>query len=545
MLKKIFSKSSKTIGAAAILVASFSVLSRFLGIIRDKILASEFGAGATLDAYYAAFRVPDLLFNLIVLGALSAGFIPVYTKYIKDFSVSGKESREKNKEAWLLSTYVLNLLMISLLLISILGMIFANYLVDALVPGFGPEQRDLTVTLTRIMFLSPIFLGISSVLSGVLQSYKRFFAYSLAPILYNLGIILGVVYFSKVLGPIGLAWGVILGAFLHMIIQLPSALISGFTWQLKIDFKNSGLRKILKMMVPRTLTLAISQINLLIVTIISSTLIAGSLTVFNFANNLQSFPLGVFGVSFAIAAFPTLSRLSGQADKLKSIFRKTFKQILFFIIPSTVLLITLRAQIIRVILGSGKFDWQDTILTIDTLGFFALSLFAQATLPLMVRMFYASHNSRTPFFMGLISVIVNVFLSFYLAGIMGVAGLALSFSISMILNFFLLWISLRVKLGSFKEMNILTSILKFSIAAILAGLAVQVTKIIIWTFVDMTTFWGVFTQGLGAGILGILVYLLVAYLLKVEEINILFRRSGKRLKKQDLEIENTDQNQQF
>ncbi|HKK54459.1 MAG TPA: murein biosynthesis integral membrane protein MurJ [Patescibacteria group bacterium] len=545
MLKKIFSKSTKTISSAAILVAFFSVLSRFLGIIRDKILASEFGAGATLDAYFAAFRVPDLLFNLIVLGALSAGFIPVFTKYIKDFSVSGKESREKNKEAWLLSTYVLNLLMISLVAVSILGMIFANYLVDALVPGFGPEQRDLTVTLTRVMFLSPIFLGISSVLSGVLQSYKRFFAYSLAPILYNLGIILGAVYFSKVLGPVGLAWGVILGAFLHMVIQVPSALISGFTWQLKVDFKNSGLRKILKMMVPRTLTLAISQINLLVVTIISSSLIVGSLAVFNFANNLQSFPLGVFGVSFAIAAFPTLSRLSGQTEKIKKVFNKTFKQILFFIIPSTVLLITLRAQIIRVILGAGKFDWQDTVLTIDTLGFFALSLFAQATLPLMVRMFYAYHDSRTPFFMGLISVIVNVFLSFYLAGIMGVAGLALSFSISMILNFFLLWISLRIKLGSFKEMNILISILKFSIAAILAGLAVQIAKIIIWTFVDMTTFWGVFTQGLGAGILGIIVYLVIVYLLKVEEINILLKRSHKRLKKQDLEIGNTDQNQQF
>jgi putative peptidoglycan lipid II flippase len=543
MLKKIFSKSTKTISAAAILVASFSVLSRFLGIIRDKILASEFGADITLDAYYAAFRVPDLLFNLIVLGALSAGFIPVFTKHVKDFSLSGKRSREKNKEAWLLSSYVLNLLMISLVVASILGMIFANYLIDILVPGFGPEQKKLTVTLTRVMFLSPIFLGISSVLSGVLQSYKRFFAYSLAPILYNLGIILGAVYFSKVLGPVGLAWGVILGAFLHMIIQVPSALISGFTWQLKIDFKNSGLRKILKMMVPRTLTLAISQINLLVVTVISSTLIAGSLAVFNFANNLQSFPLGVFGVSFAIAAFPTLSRLSGQTEKIKKVFNKTFKQILFFIIPSTVLLITLRAQIIRVILGSGKFDWQDTVLTIDTLGFFALSLFAQAVLPLMVRMFYAHDNSKTPFFMGLISVIVNVFLSFYLAGIMGVAGLALSFSISMILNFFLLWISLRIKLGSFNEINILTSVLKFSIAAILAGLAVQVTKIVIWTFVDMTTFWGVFTQGLGAGIVGIIVYLVIAYLLKVEEINILLKRSPKHLKKRDLEIGNTDQNQ--
>jgi putative peptidoglycan lipid II flippase len=543
MLKKIFSKSTKTISAAAILVASFSVLSRFLGIIRDKILASEFGADITLDAYYAAFRVPDLLFNLIVLGALSAGFIPVFTKHVKDFSLSGKRSREKNKEAWLLSSYVLNLLMISLVVASILGMIFANYLIDILVPGFGPEQKKLTVTLTRVMFLSPIFLGISSVLSGVLQSYKRFFAYSLAPILYNLGIILGAVYFSKVLGPVGLAWGVILGAFLHMIIQVPSALISGFTWQLKIDFKNSGLRKILKMMVPRTLTLAISQINLLVVTVISSTLIAGSLAVFNFANNLQSFPLGVFGVSFAIAAFPTLSRLSGQTEKIKKVFNKTFKQILFFIIPSTVLLITLRAQIIRVILGAGKFDWQDTVLTIDTLGFFALSLFAQAVLPLMVRMFYAHDNSKTPFFMGLISVIVNVFLSFYLAGIMGVAGLALSFSISMILNFFLLWISLRIKLGSFNEINILTSVLKFSIAAILAGLAVQVTKIVIWTFVDMTTFWGVFTQGLGAGIVGIIVYLVIAYLLKVEEINILLKRSPKHLKKRDLEIGNTDQNQ--
>jgi putative peptidoglycan lipid II flippase len=263
--------------------------------------------------------------------------------------------------------------------------------------------------------------------------------------------------------------------------------------------------------------LAITQINLVVITIIASTLDSGSLTVFNFANNLQSFPVGIFGISFAVAVFPTLSAAAFDNTKLVKNFSYTFRQILFFIIPSTVLFITLRAQIVRVIYGTGQFSWPDTILTIDTLGFFALSLFAQATLPLLTRVFYARHNSKTPFFVGLISVVVNVFLSLFFGRRMGVAGLALAFSLSSILNFIILWMWLYFEIGDLDQKQIIKSVVKFSIAGLFAGLFVQLGKLIIWPFIDMTKFLGVLAQGLFAGLFGLGIYCLLCYFMKSEE----------------------------
>jgi putative peptidoglycan lipid II flippase len=271
-------------------------------------------------------------------------------------------------------------------------------------------------------------------------------------------------------------------------------------------------------MIPRTLSLAITQINLVVITIIASTLDSGSLTVFNFANNLQSFPIGIFGISFAVAVFPTLSAAAFDNEKLIKNFSYTLRQILFFIIPSTILFITLRAQIIRVIYGTGEFSWQDTLLTIDALGFFALSLFAQATIPLLTRVFYARHNSKTPFFIGLISVIINIFLSIFFSERMGVAGLALAFSLSCILNFMILWLWLYFEIGELDQKKIIKSVVKFSIAGLGAGFFIQIGKIMIWPFIDMTRFWGVLLQGLFAGLFGLIIYGLLCYLMKSEEI---------------------------
>ena len=286
---------------------------------------------------------------------------------------------------------------------------------------------------------------------------------------------------------------------------------------MKIDFKNSDLRKIGAMMIPRTMSLAISQINLVVITIVASTLAVGSLAVFNLANNLQSFPIGIFGISFAIAAFPAFSAVAFSKKDLIASFSSTLRQILFFIVPSTVLLITLRAQVIRVILGTGNFDWEDTVLTMNTLAFFCLSLFAQASLPLLVRVFYARHDSKTPFLIGLFSAIVNVALSLWLAKRLGVEGLALAFSLSSILNFILLWLALRFSLGQMDEIKILVAVIKFSAASLACGITVQGVKVIIWPFVDMTKFLGVLTQGLAAGLAGIFIYAAVCSLLRSEE----------------------------
>lgn len=519
MIRKLFGGQINSITIAALLVALSSLVSRFLGVFRDRILAGEFGAGDTLDIYYAAFRIPDLIFNLLVLGALSAGFIPIFISLLDDpiDRLRSVLTGERDKSAWFFANNVLNILGVALIALSILGVVFAPYFMKLITPGFSEEKMSSVVYLARIMFLSPIFLGVSSVLGGVLQSFKRFFVYSLAPIVYNIGIILGALYFVPVWGVVGLAYGVVLGAFFHMIVQMPLVRKLGFKYKPVFNFKNENIKKAGKMMTARTMSLAIVQINLLVITIIASTLESGSLAIFNFANNLQSFPIGIFGVSFAVAAFPALSAIAFDRKKLVEMFSSTLRQILFFIVPSTVLLLTLRAQIIRVILGTGQFDWNDTVLTIHTLGFFSISLFAQATLPLLSRVFYARHDSKTPFYIGLVSIIINVVLSYKFSKTMGVDGLALAFSIANIINFIILWIVLHLEIGNIDETKILFSVIKFSVAALACGATVQGMKLVVWPFIDMTKTMGVFTQGFIAGMSGLIIYLLVSALLKSEE----------------------------
>ncbi len=520
-LKALFKKQINNITVAAALVAVSSLASRFLGLLRDRILAGQFGAGRSLDIYYAAFRIPDLVFNIIVLGALSAGFIPIFTSVIKDFKcefADHKSGQAKNSEAWSLVNNVLNILFLALLGLSIIGIIFAPALTRVIAPGFSLAAQARTAQLTRIMFLSPLFLGISGILGGILQSFKRFLIYSLAPIFYNLGIIIGALYFVQWWGLYGLAWGVVLGAILHMSIQLPTIRHLGFRYQFKFNWRDLNTRKIGRMMVPQTLSLGVLQINLVIVTIIASRLAHGSLTIFNLANNLQSFPIGIFGFSFAIAAFPVLAANAFNREQLIKTFSQTFRKILFFIIPATVLIIALRAQIIRVILGSGKFNWSDTVLTMNTLGFFALSLFAQATVPLIVRVFYARHDSTTPFYVSLVTVAVNTILAIILAPRLGVTGLALAFSVASILEFVMLWIWLSIIIGNLDLNRTLWAVIKLTISAIAGGAAAQIMKALIWPFINMSKFSGVFIQLVSAGFIGVVVYLAFCYLLKSEEL---------------------------
>ncbi len=532
MFKNIFKKQINSVTIAATLVAISSLASRVLGVVRDRVLAGKFGAGNELDIYFAAFRIPDLIYNLIVLGALSAGFIPVFISLIKNKENYKKEnhsSKKDNKEAWFLVSNIINILAVTLIGLSVVGFFLAPQLSSLIAPGFSVNDQQYTAILTRIMFFSPLLLGISGIFSGVLQSFKRFLVYSLAPIFYNLGIIFGAVFLVDIFGLKGLAWGVVLGAFLHLIIQVPAVRNLGFRHSFKISFKEKNTLKIFKMMPPRTMSLAVSQLNLLVITILASTLASGSLAIFNLANNLQSFPVGIFGISFAIAAFPLLSESAKNKEKLAKNFSQTFRQILFFIVPATVLIIILRAQIVRVVLGSGNFDWTDTVLTMNTLGFFALSLFAQATIPLLVRVFYAQEDSKTPFILGLFSIILNIFLSWFLSNEMGVAGLALAFSIANIFNFFLLFIWIYVKNGSIKLSKIIIAVFKFSFSAILAGGAAQATKYLVWPFINMSKFSGVFIQLISAGIIGCFVYILSCYLLKNKEIMNLINSFKKRL----------------
>ena len=503
---------TQSVAAAAVIISLAGLASRVLGLFRDRILAGQFGAGDTLDAYYAAFRVPDFIYNIMIMGALSAAFIPVFTELM---------AKKNEDEAWEFSSGILSLQILITAVVSVILVIFAPLLMRLITPGYVGAKMDLTVTLTRIMFLSPILMGISGIVGGALVSLKKFVIYSFAPIFYNVGIIIGALFLVKPFGPAGLAWGVVLGALLQLFVQYPSAAFSGFYFRPMFfsAWKNPSVRKMLKLTVPRTLTIAASQINLTIITIYASTLASGSLAVFNFANNIQSGPLGLFGVSFAIAVFPTLGALAAK-DNLEEFIRafsRTFRQILFFVIPISVFLYVLRAQTVRVILGTGKFNWDNTILTFNVMGLLALSLFAQSLLPLLTRAFYALQNTKIPLYITIVSEAVTLLLVILLIKPYGVYGLAIAFSLSSIVNMSLLIIFLRKKLPNVDGAVIMDSTLRILLASAIGGGAAQIAKTFVGTQGELDTFMAVLTQLLVAGSVGLLAFAVASYYLKVKE----------------------------
>lgn len=519
MIKKILNNKillnslpSKSVVSAALVITVSGLISRVLGLLRDRFLASTFGAGDTLDIYYAAFRIPDLIYNLLILGALSAAFIPIFTSLV---------SNEKEKNAWKLASGIMNIAIVFIAVLSIIFAIFAPFLMKIITPGFPPEKMDQVVYFTRIMFLSPLFLGISGIFGGILTSFKRFLIYSLAPVFYNIGIIIGILFFVKFFGPIGLAWGVVFGAFLHMLTQYPAARHLGFrhSWSFVTHFSNSDVKKVFRLMIPRTLGIAIGQINLLVITIFASTLAAGSLAVFNFAQNLQSVPLGIFGISFSIAVFPTLSHFAAKKDNENFIasFSQTFRQILFFVIPTSVFILLLRAQLVRVILGAGKFDWEDTELTFSCLGILAASLFAQSLIPLLARSFYAMHDTKTPFYIAIVSEVVNIGTVLLLINKYEILSLAVAFSLASVVQMMLLLFWLRTRYENLDDKKIIKTVMKISLATFVSGITIQIFKYIIGQSVDMDTFLGVFAQFSVSALAGALVFVGVCYAIKLEE----------------------------
>ena len=540
MLKKLIycfrngESSSRSILNATFLVASLGLVSRFLGLIRDRVLASKFGAGDTLDIYYAAFKIPDLIFNLLILGALSAAFIPVFTSLI---------SQDRLKEAWKLVNKLVSLA--ALVLILIVGIIFflTPDLISWLVFGFDIEKQQATVALTRIMLISPILLGFSGILGGILNSYKKFLFYSLAPIFYNIGIIIGAVFLVEIFGIVGLAYGVILGALFHLLVQIPEVIRCGFKFKLDFKFKDTNLKKLITLMIPRTMSLAVVQINFLIVTILASTLDSGSLAIFNLANNIQSVPLGIFGISFAVVTFPSLTCFWAQKKNKEFVesFSSAFEKIIFFIIPTSVIFILLRAQLVRIILGAGRFDWTDTILTFQALGVFSLSLFAQSLIPLLTRSFFAIHNTKIPFLIGLFSEAINLILALILIQKYQIIGLVWAFSIATIINMFLLLIVFKKKVGNLNEKEIIKKTWKVIIASFVMMIGVQSTKYLVAFLleksnfsifeyqINMYTLLGVLVQVLISLLVGLTLFYFVSKILKIQELEYFTKVIKKRL----------------
>ena len=481
-------RENRTVGGAALVIALFGIASRILGFVRDRILAGTFGAGDVLDAYYAAFRIPDFLYGLLVAGALSAAFVPVFTEF-----------REKKgaDSAWALSNGVLLVVVCSLGAAAFVAFLFADPITRLIVPGFSPEKQMLSAELTRIMLIGPLFLGVSAVFGSILVSFRNFIVFSLAPLFYNLGIILGATVFSRWFGPSGLAMGVVLGTGLHALIQYPSVRKAGF----RISFRafpevRADVWRVIRLMIPRSLSIAIGQVSFLVVTLFASLLLSGTLAAFTLANNIQSVPLGLFGVAFSLAAFPVLSAFA-----------------------ASLMMIALRAQIVRVILGTGAFDWEDTTLTFEILGALSVSLFAQSLIPLFARAFFSLQDTKTPLLIALFSEVVHIVILVFGVGIWGPIALAVSFSVASIVNVALLYSFLRRRIEGWDDRGFSLAVFKMTIASLIALLAVQSGKgFFELGDVELDTFFEVFLELVLSGLLGIGAFIVSAWALRIEEL---------------------------
>lgn len=537
---------TKSISSASLILAISYLTSAILGLMRDRLLAGTFGAGSELDVYYAAFTVPDFIALVLVFGAISAAIIPIFSSYII-------KSRE---EAWKYVSALFNVFLGFLIIVCIIFITFAPAIVSLIAPGFSGEKREMTVLLMRIMFLSPIVLGASNMLSGILQVFHRFLVTALAPIMYNIGIITGILFFVPRFGLPGLAWGVVLGGFLHLLIQLPAFFFSGFRYQAIFSIKHPGVSKTIKLMAPRSLGLGAGQLNTIAITAIGSTLMSGSIAVFNLANNLSSILVNTVAVSLSTAVFPSMSMafIQDGEEKFLQKFSNAFRQTVFLIIPISLLVLILRAQIVRVVLGAGKFDWVDTRLTTACLGILAFSLFAQGLIFILSKTFYAAHNTKIPAIVSGLTVAFNIALSlilvwlikssaafsmflqtfFRLEGVknMGIVGLALAYSLTAILECFLLLYLLYKKFPKLKVKETSDSLYKILIASCIMVAFTFLTRqlLVQYNLISLQTFWEVLLQLVLSGIVGVATYTAATYFLKSPEIKIIADSFLKKFK---------------
>ena len=509
---------------ATVVLAVASLVSRLFGLLRDRSLAAHFGAGDVLDAYFAAFKIPDLIFNLLLLGALSSAFIPIFTEYMQK---NGKD------EAWSFVNTLINIGITILTTTLLLIAIFAPILSHIITPGFDDAKREMTVNLMRIMLLSPLFFGFSNLAGGILNSFKNFVVYAIAPILYNMGIIGGVIWLVPRFGYMGLAYGVVLGAFLHMIIQLPSVFALGYKYRIHINFHHPALRKMAVLMIPRVFGIAAQQISVLVNTVIASTLAVGSITVLNLGDNLASLPISMFGVSFAVAVFPTLTEkytLQKIGEFKKDVLR-TLRQILFFILPTMMLYWLLRAQIVRLILGAGQFGWEDTRFTVSVVAFLVFGMWAQAIIPLLARSFYALQDTKTPFLTSLAALITNIVGALILIKYYRVVGLAMAISISAMVNAIILFIILQKRLGRLPLNSLAKMISQIITGSLAMGLMGYGALHAMSWILNTRTFVGLLVQTVVALVVAVLAYLVTMRLFKLPEVNLIIRPLSKLLKK--------------
>jgi putative peptidoglycan lipid II flippase len=503
-----------SVARASVIMIATLVASRVLGWLRLSVIGAFFGGTTDLDAFIAAFKIPDAIFGLLVAGALASAFIPVFTGYL---------AKEREQEAWHVASSVLNSLLLLLIGASALMWFAAPLLVPTIIaPGFAqrPDELALTIDLTRLMLLSPIFMGLSALTTGILNSYRQFLSSAVAPLVYNAVIILFTFFASPFLGIHAVATGVVVGALVMWLVQLPELTFRRTRYSFSLDLGHPGVRDVLRLAGPRTVALGAVQIVFFVDTILASGMATGSLAALNYAFNLLMLPLGVFSIAISAAVFPTLSHYAsiGDVNRMRQSVQQAIRWILFLTLPTAILMIVLRRPIVNLLFQYGSFGPELREATQEVFLYYSLGLAGHALVQILARAYYANRDTSTPLALTLISIGMNVVLDVLLAPILGVKGLALANSIATLVEAGLL-LTLLASRARLRLVGLGFSSVRQVCASLLMGVAmfgfIRVTNVT----VDLEqTKIGLAFQTLIASAVGGLVYLAAAYALRVGEL---------------------------
>lgn len=532
------STEKKKIAKAAGVIGSLTFLSRILGYVRDMVIASFFGAGIHADAFIAAFRIPNLMRRLFGEGALGIAFVPIFSEYIV---------RDGEKEAFKLAHSAFRLLVVFLAAAVLLGILFAPLIVKSVAPGFAgvPEKTALTIALTRIMIPYHFFIGLTALCMAILNTLGHFAAPALAPALLNIamiGAIFLVSFFSshKDVQVTALAVGVLVGGGLQLGLQLPWLKLKGIGVGRRGIFFHSGfhsgfhpgLKKIGRLVLPTVFGSAVYQVNILVGTLLASKLPEGSISYLYYADRLVQFPLGIFAVAMGTAVLPTLSRQAAGQDYrgLKQTFNESLRLIFFAMLPSMAGLIVLRKPIVALLFQRGAFDGTTCQLTADALLYYCLGLWAFAAVRVLLPVFYALQNTWVPVKSAVVSISANIILSIILMEPMGHCGLALATSLASILNFILLLLALRVKVGVLRGGVLAFTLVKSLLAALFMGSGVWLMEYYVWTGIGFHQMPPLLRVAVSI-VIGVALYILSAKVLRLQELKIfmyVLKKEGKK-----------------
>lgn len=444
---------TQSVAGAASIVALGFIGSRLLGLVRSIAIADAFGTDPELSAYWVAFRLPDLVFQVLAGATLSAAFIPVFSRVAVH---SGEQG------AWRLASSVLNLVSIATVVLAGLAFLLAPWIVPLLAPGLGEETgreaelRAQAIELTRFMMLSPLFFGVSGMLTGILNARQHFIAPAVAPMIYNLSIILGAVFLADRWGVHGLAWGVVIGSLGHLLVQVPALAASGMRWTPSFEWASEAVQDVLRLMGPRVIGLAATQINFIVVIFFASFISDEAISAMNYAFLMMMLPVGVIGMAISTAVFPTLSQqaAASEFDALRHSTSRALRTILFLAIPASAGLLVLAEPSVRLLLERGAFGVDSTDLVVGALMLYAVGIFGHAGIEILSRGFYALSDTRTPVTVAVGAVLLNILLSAALVAPFGVEGLALAASITAAVEFTILVRLLRDRLGGWDELGL-------------------------------------------------------------------------------------------